>query len=513
MAGADVLTGSGVNSDFLSWLQALGSYDLGLRGQDFGWATDTRGQDMNYAMNTRGQDLDYLTALMGFYSRQYEADLAYDSDVRRFGLDVAQFNYQQRHDAAQLELQQKALGLDQANAQLGVDQFNYQQRAGLADRKLGIIDMLGKRSGPSDWVGYNSVLNMLAPPDPSGSATIDPFQVLEGLVREAKLEIPSWAQGAPSNPKSIIQEYSGGGTGQRPTAPTAPLWNFGAGNNWSSANPYGLGRGGYGLGGNNSLLSPAASAANRTSSPSSWSGIRNEDVANVPEGGWHLGTTGSGGASKVGDYAGWDVYGSDGKVIGDANYEIGASTPIWLRRRTKAAAGTVVPGDQAVITGDQPSGKPTGNEEIAAVMNPGPDTMLLVQPVNEKGLRAQKKKGAKPAATGGVFRSTANTDPFYIFNRYAPFDLGNQPFIQKIFGRKPSVPWMGHYGDLSNPSLGVTNAPSLLNLQTYRDLLPSEKDATANLYDAGLAVDSRDILERSRRAAPFGASFAAPSWA
>lgn len=510
MAGTDVLTGSGVNNDFLAWLQSLGNYDANLRGQDLSYQTNTRGQDLDFASNTRGQDLDYLNNLMNFYMRQYEADLAYDSDVRRYGLDVAQFNYQQRHDAAQLELQQKALGIDQANAQLGVDQFNYQQRSGLADRKLGIIDMLSKRQGPSDWVGYNSVLNMLAPPEPSGSAQIDPFQILEGLVREAKLEIPSWAQGAPSNPKSIIQEYSGG-VGQKPQAPTAPSWSMGATNPWGNKtpNPYGLGKGGYGLGAS-SLLGPAAAAGDGNGM--SFSGIRNEDVAKVPVGGYYLGTTGSAGPSRVGDYVGWDVFDKDNKPLTDPGYEIGASTPIWLRRRTKAAAGAVVPATEAVVTGDSPSGKPTGNEELAAVVNPGPDTQLVIQPLNEAGLKAQKKKGSKRAASGGVFNPAANTDPFYIFNRYAPVDLGSQPFIQKLFGRSASKEWTGHYGQLTNPSIGITNAPSLLNLQTYRDLAPSEKDATSNLYDAGLAVDSRDILERSRRAAPFGARFGAPSW-
>ncbi len=39
----------------------------------------------------------------------------------------------------------------------------------------------------------------------------------------------------------------------------------------------------------------------------------------------------------------------------------------------------------------------------------------------------------------------------------------------------------------------------LLNLQAYRDLDPSEKDAAAETYNTGLEVDFEDILERSRR--------------
>ena len=95
------------------------------------------------------------------------------------------------------------------------------------------------------------------------------------------------------------------------------------------------------------------------------------------------------------------------------------------------------------------------------------------------------------------------------YTQYTPEQLGNQPFIQKLRGERPAEQFGGFGASLSNPSLGIDNMPSSINLQTYMSLLPSERDQTSSLYQQGLGVDFRDLLEQSRRASPFGVSFGA----
>jgi hypothetical protein len=93
-----------------------------------------------------------------------------------------------------------------------------------------------------------------------------------------------------------------------------------------------------------------------------------------------------------------------------------------------------------------------------------------------------------------------NTKPTTSIFRYTPEQLGNQPFIQQLQGRMKTVGWQGFAQPLSNPDIGVTSAPAVINAQRYRDMNSSSRDAVESLYSQGLEQDMRDMLDRSQRA-------------
>lgn len=92
--------------------------------------------------------------------------------------------------------------------------------------------------------------------------------------------------------------------------------------------------------------------------------------------------------------------------------------------------------------------------------------------------------------------------------KYDPKTLGSQPFYKKLTGERPSTEFSG-WGPtkLTNEKLGIEDAPTLLNLQSWRDMDVTDREMTEGLYQQGLGVDFRDILERSARGAPIGTSF------
>ncbi len=209
-----------------------------------------------------------------------------------------------------------------------------------------------------------------------------------------------------------------------------------------------------------------------------------------------------------------------------------------------------------VVVGDPLNGQPGGTEELAMVTGADHDTALHVEPTNPLGAAAaqgggniaqeiamhlqaaiegilqkmlgQQGGGPPPApppmepppgmdmmggmprmSTGGTASTTGDvTDKLY-YRTYDPKTLGDQPFIKKLRGESDSVPWKAFAGSLDNPALGIDDMPSLINMQTFRDLYPSERDQSRSLYEQGLYVDWRDIMERSQRAVPGGF---APSW-
>jgi hypothetical protein len=130
--------------------------------------------------------------------------------------------------------------------------------------------------------------------------------------------------------------------------------------------------------------------------------------------------------------------------------------------------------------------------------------------------------GAMPrAATGGTFApgiaadnsyGGAATAPTITYSSYTPEQMGKMPFIQKLRGTTNTPQFAGFGAPLSNAQFGIENMPSLIDMQAYRDLYPTEKDMAQSLYQQGLSTDFRDILERSRRATPYGTSYGATAY-
>lgn len=160
-------------------------------------------------------------------------------------------------------------------------------------------------------------------------------------------------------------------------------------------------------------------------------------------------------------------------------------------------------GQPAVVTGDAP-GRRTGVEEMV-VGSPG--SQISVIPMGKRRL----PPGVPRAAQGGVYDAGIGTGQIDI-NRYNPATLGSQPFIQKLTGQRQSRPYGSFGAQISNPRLGISNAPWALNAKTLAELYPSEYDQATDLYNTGFGVDFRDVVAQSQRAAPYGAAMNAASY-
>jgi len=164
-----------------------------------------------------------------------------------------------------------------------------------------------------------------------------------------------------------------------------------------------------------------------------------------------------------------------------------------------------------LVAGDDSEGKE--NQELA--MSASPITMI---PIKNDSLRDVKIPHAEYGyrkiphmETGGTYGTALNEDTI-TENQYSPADLGNQPFIRKLFGKSPSREFGGFGATLSNPKLGLSDVPFGFNMQNFNQLQSSEKKASRELYERGLGVDFDDVLGSSRRAAPTGMRFGPKFW-
>lgn len=479
-----VVTGAGINNDALNWLNSLGAYDLG---------------DRRLALDTRGQQDQMTLALMDFYQRAQDSDKQYALDRDQLGLQAADLRRQQRLDAATADLNDRMLALD-------TERSNFQQRDSAASKKLQIVDMLSSRTGPQDWVKYNSMINQLSPPDPARSQAIDVFSILDGLVKESEVRKPGLRQdmmgdlgyqqsAAPtgsSTPQSWQELFgqvqsSYGNTAQNvqpaysPQQPTTyqPTNSF----DWSQPKT------------NN----PPTSMTPEALAEQWYSGVPNSQVANIGSGQGALVTTGGAGPSYGRDYKGWNVYNPATQSLFGPDDEIGANTALWLQRL--GMGGSVKGGNVAMaLTGDGTGKKPNKDSEIAvASVEKGKPRLDVLNPKQTK--KAMKKVKPKRMATGGTLYPSGST---VNVNQYSPETLGSQPFIQKLRGKMPANQFQALGGQLSNPEIGVENMPWAINLKTFNALNPTEQQASAELYETGLGVNFNDLYEQARRAAPFG---------
>ena len=103
----------------------------------------------------------------------------------------------------------------------------------------------------------------------------------------------------------------------------------------------------------------------------------------------------------------------------------------------------------------------------------------------------------------GTYGGETN-QPYIVTNTYSPQVLGNQPFYQKLLGNAPSSEFGAFGARISNPALGIDNAPFNISLQRYNLLRPSEQQQLKGLYEHGLGIPFDDVLAAARAAAPVG---------
>lgn len=675
-----------------------------------------------------------LQASLASTAQQAEAArMRYDVDLKNYGVSVADLNFRQRMGQLQGQLSIIGQGVDVVRQRTETAMANYQQRLGVAQGKMQVADMLTRRSGPQDWVQYNSLLNQLGSPTPEAENTVDPYSWLDNLYQPISDELPSWAANVHPSANGINQPMSaqggsvagsGGGTSYTPpAAQPAPVGR-------TSPNPA--------LAYLDSIFTETPqqktpyTVLNRGTGPEWASGV---PLAQVGKGLSYLPT---GSADEL-DTSRLDPsvtawVGSDPNDLHQVTGSIPAGSSYWLKRA--AGGATMRAGDHGigpVVVGDDPSGMPTGNEELATVETDDPDAQLNIQPANTSGLQEQAmqqgggnpqqqvtgalaavqqaldalqqalgqmgvgepslldqaspgpdditlgremqgpgmpqmeamphaaegggfgeyqtqgqqkgygqkvyrkaarravrgtgpapisrgtdpgpigrrptpypypnipkpRPGSLPPPRGGTTRYARNdyatpgpgeptmapngwssrpiqlpnftrprpialpqlpegmnyptaadipperwaqlramfqqrapqlmsmfphadaggsfgtggaasdayggaaTLPVQTIRRYSPEELGRQPFMQKLYGPQTRAPaFQGFGAPLSNPSIGVYNAPSLLNLQRYNRLAPTEQDLTESLYAQGLSFDPRDLFARSMAAMP-----------
>jgi hypothetical protein len=135
--------------------------------------------------------------------RQYELDklqFGEQQASRAFNEKMAQLQYdlnlkladaQEKYNMARLGLDERRLGMDQENSA-----FNRADT--LAGRELQALGMLADRSGPQDWVKYNSLLNGLSAPDPQATQNIDVMSLFNPMRQQVQGAQPPVTGGAPA---------------------------------------------------------------------------------------------------------------------------------------------------------------------------------------------------------------------------------------------------------------------------------------------------------------------------
>ena len=110
---------------------------------------------------------------------------------------------------------------------------------------------------------------------------------------------------------------------------------------------------------------------------------------------------------------------------------------------------------------------------------------------------------------GGTFRV-----PGFNTRTYTPEEFANMPAVRQLTGDLPTPEFQG----LGKPLMfGGRELPSLLNLQSWRDMDPTTQQIIAGIYETpedmgGLGMSFADILKRSANATPFGKTFGPASY-
>ena len=500
--GGQVLTGTQIPLDAETIRHSQDVDRLTQRGQDISHSDNMAQIAASQAASAqRHEEAMANYALQGAIAQQQ-----YQIDLAKYGLDVANFNYLKRKDAADMELKKVEFGLQASGFELSQNQFNASQAQAKEQARENILKMLADRRGPQDYVAYNNLLNGLDAPTPERTGVVDPFAGLDDLYKPSTLKPPEMPDfnldtspyaGAPPSQINLPSFPSGGGFAGGGFAGGGGGATSGGGFNAGDTgllDSYPINRNVGGLGslpyGNDNRSQPVSTAPNDFNT--GIGGTRPSDVmppsaAPIPQ-------------SPAAAFA--------------------QRTPEQQSMRDRLLAGLpLMHGggmtDAAAIVGDKP-GRATGAEEIAMATT-GPDGQpvlrviphdrvqeLLAMLGGQSGGSTQTNLLNLPHAASGGTYGTANQGNTITTNTYSPFDLGNQPFFRKLTGSMPTRAF-GQFGaTLSNPAQGLNNVPFNISLQRYNQLFPSEQAQAGSLYEQGLGVNMDDVLAAARRSAPEG---------
>lgn len=505
-----------------------------------------RGQDVSAANAQLSAQTQIQIANQQAATQAQAARQQYYVDVARIGVDAAQVNYQQRLGAIQTRLQY--------NQQLTTAQ------QGRASTKLQALSLLASRSGPQDWVAYNNLLDKMG--TPTGQA-VDPTKWADDITDPVMPDTSGLYQ--PVNPSIPAPDAAGVG-GDRLAPPLGA--NYGGGTapattpNVTYPAPYpgsqpaaapALRPGGSYLGVPNEQVADIGKGQSVKvqtgtlggSKASDYSGFFVADDQDRPLIGdapiaagatINLRRLARGGlindmAFIAGEGRGREL-GQDSEVVinptgaplGVLSHEeavnyiqeargqrmgryAGGTGMAWPDMRARASAAWSGGAPSAVIRPPRPARSASASAPQPTVQQP----ILTTPPATAPAVAPAP--GSQPTVTQPVNNATAPGQPSYgmsplpTYTTYDANTLGNQPFYRKLIGSLPANDFSGFGATLNNDRLGIHDAPWALNLQRYMSLNPSERDQTQSLYQQGLGVDFRDMLEQARRASPMGSSF------
>ena len=431
---------------------------------------------------------NFIQAQADYALTAARAQQQYQMDVANFGLSQAQTMMNARMNEANLVLQRAQAERDRASFLLQQNQFNASQAQAKEQARENIMEMMASRTGPQDYVAYNNLANGLAAPTPQQSATFDPFAALADLYKESNIappEVPDlpdmssvYASIQGLQPPSMV-DIPAFPTGGMITAPTiTPQQIIGV--------PGTMGA---------TATTPSGGSTSTTqggSTPAPQYG----DLIN------YVGTPGSWGTMSDGT-----PYYNAGTVTGDQT-PLGSKLPNKINigglagGLPRMAQGGVVGSPPAAIVGDGDGKTPSKYSEIAMALIDKVTGRPVLHVIPHEDARQIINRNTIPRAASGGTYGTALSDNMVTYNTYSPEVLGSMPFYKKLTGQSENRPFGGFGATVSNPSLGIYDAPTGINLQNYNQLLGSEQQAFGSLYGQGLALDPDDILEMARRAAP-----------
>ena len=533
------VTGSGINDQFdarMALLNALalntadttGWYDAGIQGGS-GLLPTLNREQLNLSRDLGVGNLalgrDSLNAQIADAQRQYQLDL------QRFGLDVANFNFQQRLGEATTRLQQ--------------------------------LDILSGLRGPGDYLKYNYMLNNMAAPQ---GQEVNPYNFTNGL--NQPYTAPTMPQIQQPAPTTQYNQQSSGTT-QPPAQTPKPATGAGGTTPAIPATPtYTPPSSGTAISGNPGSDKQFFDSTGWGSQPQNiqddfWriSNLMNQQYQTQSQNaGGNPGYAGGGvapGMAIVGDQESGKPTHHEEMVVSPAPFVVIPHDQLMNMQRM-FDGGIVTPhaaqgGMYGGYEGQPPMQRPMSQPEQPTAStqpyqnpyagegsySPGGWSRMhqgnqgeggaSIQPVPNQSYGGwdggdwQRSVWPHPqfpaawgtpywgygiphAATGGAFQGGDPGNGMMSYTTYQPQDTVNAPFVQQTLGHMQSPAFQQRGQDLGpfgKQPFSYTN---------FLGLLPSAQQMLKGYIETptgmgGLGADFLDELERSRRAAALGQSF------
>lgn len=418
-----------------------------------------------------------------FTAAQADAQRQYQLDLQRYGLQVAQ--------------------------------FNYDQRLGESQQRLQGLQLLAGLKGPEDYLKYNYMMsNMAAPP---GQAA-DPFKFTQGMNQQYTSPPPQApTTTAPANPfASSANSASNSGAGGGASASSGPVNAMPPAPKQSNA-----------ITGNQPADQALLQAPANADGPG-WTGADpatlaefnrisgnmnqtyNNAVAQNPN--FQLfagGGMSGGGAAIVGDSMSGRPTGHEEAVFSQGPFQVLNHQQTQQSGLLGEGGGFRPQGGASIPQGEQPQSPwGAGGQWMGGMMQhmqSDPRYAAMWPQMQQMMSRWPGWQQIPHAATGGTFPAATGDNGFMSFTTHSPQDTQNAPFLQQTAG------------NMANPAFQQRGEPlgpfgaAPFSMNNYQQLLPSAQAMLQGYIETptgmgGLGGNFADELERARRAQVSGQS-------